>query len=245
MRAGQAISATMPKKCSKRLSALTWALFECMFFSSIVVGWTWLTIVFRTDGYFTDTCNVTFVNVTPSGRHSASGAERNLAGSRPGEERGKARKRPCRSRRESFQLNSHAVNRFIGEARQEADIPVEKLFRTNGTSVKVASHGYDAGLIIHPRADNLNSGGTKRETGINSSKGHPEIRLRKVKVYEAFRETADGLFRSNTSQHVDQLVVPPQAGSERYTWSRGHHLPPQVFQVARLQQGAATANQGR
>ncbi|CAL1543572.1 unnamed protein product [Lymnaea stagnalis] len=52
----------MTRKCSKKVTALIWALLECMFFSSVVLGWTWLSIVFRTDGYFPEYCNITQMN---------------------------------------------------------------------------------------------------------------------------------------------------------------------------------------
>ncbi|XP_059144273.1 equilibrative nucleobase transporter 1-like [Physella acuta] len=54
----------MTRKCSKRLAALVWALLECMFFSSVVLGWTWLSIVLQKDGYFPEYCNATVTNVT-------------------------------------------------------------------------------------------------------------------------------------------------------------------------------------
>ncbi|KAK6967515.1 solute carrier family 43 member 3, partial [Biomphalaria glabrata] len=52
----------MTRKCSKKAIALTWALLECMFFSSVVLGWTWMSIVFRSDGYFPEYCNRTLEN---------------------------------------------------------------------------------------------------------------------------------------------------------------------------------------
>ncbi|GFO08638.1 solute carrier family 43 member 3 [Plakobranchus ocellatus] len=92
----------MPHKCSKRLSALTWALFECMFFSSVVLGWTWLSIVFRSDGYFTESCNVTLLNVTSLGADALTRVDQRLTGLRAegGYKRDSVMTKPCRPRRE-------------------------------------------------------------------------------------------------------------------------------------------------
>ncbi|KAJ8312384.1 hypothetical protein KUTeg_009757 [Tegillarca granosa] len=47
-------------ECNKRHVSLVWALLECVFFTGLVFGWTWLSASLRRDGYFLDYCNVTF-----------------------------------------------------------------------------------------------------------------------------------------------------------------------------------------
>lgn len=46
-------------ECNKRHVSLVWALLECVFFTGLVFGWTWLSASLRRDGYFLDYCNVT------------------------------------------------------------------------------------------------------------------------------------------------------------------------------------------
>ncbi|CAG5120757.1 unnamed protein product, partial [Candidula unifasciata] len=66
----------MTQKCWKKVAALSWAFLECMFFSSVVLGWTWLAIILRSDGYFPKYCNLT-VNFTPRARIYGNDASMN------------------------------------------------------------------------------------------------------------------------------------------------------------------------
>ncbi|XP_067671820.1 equilibrative nucleobase transporter 1-like [Haliotis asinina] len=53
------------RPCSKRACTLTWSVLECMFFAGVVLGWSWLMVVFRSDKYFLDLCNITDLNLGP------------------------------------------------------------------------------------------------------------------------------------------------------------------------------------
>lgn len=51
--------------CDKNSASLLWTLLECVFFSGVVLGWSWLALIFRADHYLLAGCNVTFHDVTP------------------------------------------------------------------------------------------------------------------------------------------------------------------------------------
>ena len=52
----------MTTYCNKRNISLIWVVLECLFFTGIVFGWSWLTVALKKDRYFLDLCNVTFPN---------------------------------------------------------------------------------------------------------------------------------------------------------------------------------------
>ncbi|XP_048251805.1 equilibrative nucleobase transporter 1-like [Haliotis rufescens] len=53
------------RPCSKRACTLTWSVLECVFFAGVVLGWSWLMVVFRSDKYFVDLCNITDLDLGP------------------------------------------------------------------------------------------------------------------------------------------------------------------------------------
>ncbi|XP_025088945.1 solute carrier family 43 member 3-like isoform X2 [Pomacea canaliculata] len=50
--------------CHKKTAALLWTLLECVFFSGVVLGWSWLALVFQADGYFLGHCFDNATNIT-------------------------------------------------------------------------------------------------------------------------------------------------------------------------------------
>lgn len=91
----------MTRKCWKKVAALTWAFLECMFFSSVASGWTWLAVVLRSDVYFPEHCNLTRLNITPtlaSGPSSRNGHEMLKMQNGP-KQATQAKSKPCRPRR--------------------------------------------------------------------------------------------------------------------------------------------------
>ncbi|KAK7088690.1 hypothetical protein V1264_022582 [Littorina saxatilis] len=51
--------------CSKKGTSLLWTLLECVFFSGIVLGWSWLSLIFRADHFLLQGCNVTDLTLDP------------------------------------------------------------------------------------------------------------------------------------------------------------------------------------
>ncbi|KAL5016067.1 hypothetical protein ScPMuIL_005656 [Solemya velum] len=49
-------------RCAKRQVTLVWAVLECLFFTGIVCGWTWMAQILKYDGYFLDKCNITDIS---------------------------------------------------------------------------------------------------------------------------------------------------------------------------------------
>ncbi|KAL8575811.1 hypothetical protein ACOMHN_014816 [Nucella lapillus] len=84
--------------CDKKCASLLWTLLECIFFSGVVLGWSWLALIFRADHYFLSGCNVTLPDLT-----SASALPPGLAGSTTpsGGVRvlGRLERRPCRRKK--------------------------------------------------------------------------------------------------------------------------------------------------
>ncbi|OWF36376.1 hypothetical protein KP79_PYT16165 [Mizuhopecten yessoensis] len=50
---------------NKRHLTLIWAIMECLFFTGIVFGWSWLSVTLRRDRYFLDLCNITLEDEVP------------------------------------------------------------------------------------------------------------------------------------------------------------------------------------
>ena len=269
----------MPQKCSKRLSGLTWALFECMFFSSVVLGWTWLSIVFRHDGYFTETCNVTFANVTPPRGNQAKGDQ-------PAQQtvfRTETRKRPCRTRRDSLVMESQA-----------SDIGLRAGPRLLHTGLRNAPHLDDFHLKVAPRGEYAIGRAAPRTVGSHTTDSPSKFRLhanfnglqatpqeketaRRVgsyprddyrkeyplphsstqiglrlpsdlrsKAFEVPRTVENDRYHgdNNTSHDSVKSTGPPRSTKDGHLWRAGR-LISQISGVSRIQQGAATASQGR
>ena len=51
--------------CDKKGASLLWTLLECVFFSGVVLGWSWLALIFRADHYLLTGCNVTLHDDPP------------------------------------------------------------------------------------------------------------------------------------------------------------------------------------
>lgn len=44
--------------CGKRFVSFTWCVFECLFLTGILNGWSWMQQILTEDGYYIEACNV-------------------------------------------------------------------------------------------------------------------------------------------------------------------------------------------
>ncbi|GFS13455.1 solute carrier family 43 member 3 [Elysia marginata] len=232
----------MSQKCSKRLSGFTWALFECMFFSSVVLGWTWLSIVFRSDGYFTETCNVTFVNVTPPGGGSFVGVDQHLSSSGPGVEpsrRTRTRKRPCRTKREPAPLRSSAPHKdSLRPGLAKDDISLD-LVKPNAT-LKFKSLAEGTAHERDPNAHNpLAPEIHKKAEFITALKEiDPNGGTRPGNITGKHRHAH--LSRNKTLQYPHNTITAPSEMVTSYLWETSQQIPSDILEMVQLQQVKVT-----
>ena len=108
--------------CDKKIASLLWTLLECVFFSGVVLGWSWLALVFRADRYLLSGCNLTLPNPPPLSTPLPSSGSPKAPPHRPPPPRGRWIKRPCRPKTTTPLPGSHVIDDGAGGVRIARDV---------------------------------------------------------------------------------------------------------------------------